>query len=262
MTAEARIAFIHRYPVKGLSVEEMASVTLEKGGFVPGDRIFAIENGPSGYNPDDPGYQQKIKFLELMRNPRLAAYQTTFDHAAQVLTVSRDGHRIAAGCLVTQEGRATIEAAFAAILGEEVRGPLKVLPATYGFRFVDSIRSGFISLLNLATVRAIAGLIGRDRLDPLRFRMNLGIEGLPPWGEFDLVDRIITVGDVQLKILKRTERCAAIDAAPGRGLRDTNLNRALQERFGHNDCGVYAKVVSGGTIRLGDAVAERQGALV
>lgn len=262
MSEQATVAFIHRYPVKGLSAEPLEETTLDRGGFIPGDRIYAIENGPSGYTPADPGYQPKIKFLELMRNPTLSAYQTTFDHNTHVLSVSRDGREIVKGSLMSDAGRDAIEAAFTAILAEEARGTLKVLPATQEFRFVDSIRSGFVSILNLGTVRAIAGMIGRDALDPLRFRMNLGIEGLAPWEEFDLVGKQVNVGGTRLQVLKRTERCAAVDVSPGHGLRDTNLNRALQERFQHNDCGVYAKVVEGGSIRLGDTFQPVQQALL
>jgi Uncharacterized Fe-S protein len=48
MTAAAQIQGIYRYPVKGLSAEQLASVVLATGQTLPADRAYAIENGPSG----------------------------------------------------------------------------------------------------------------------------------------------------------------------------------------------------------------------
>src|SRR3712207_8612823 len=42
------------------------------------------------------------------------------------------------------------------------------------------------------------------------FRGNIHIEGLKPWGEFDLVGKVLTApSGVRLKVTKRIERCAA-----------------------------------------------------
>ena len=42
------------------------------GQTLPADRLYAIENGPSGFDPAAPGYLPKSRFLMLMRNERLA----------------------------------------------------------------------------------------------------------------------------------------------------------------------------------------------
>ena len=51
MTNQARIDAIYRYPVKGLSPQRLARVTLSAGATLPADRLYAIENGPSGFDP-------------------------------------------------------------------------------------------------------------------------------------------------------------------------------------------------------------------
>jgi uncharacterized protein YcbX len=73
-----RIASLQRYPVKGLSPEPLTHVALTKGDYFPGDRLFAIENGPAGFDPDNPQHQPKIKFLMLMRNESLARLKTRY----------------------------------------------------------------------------------------------------------------------------------------------------------------------------------------
>jgi len=45
----AIIHSIYRYPVKGLSPEALPRIALAPGETVPGDRLYAIENGPSGF---------------------------------------------------------------------------------------------------------------------------------------------------------------------------------------------------------------------
>ena len=54
MTAAAQIQGIYRYPVKGLSPEPLARLRLATGQTLPADRAYAIENGPSGFDPSAP----------------------------------------------------------------------------------------------------------------------------------------------------------------------------------------------------------------
>lgn len=248
------VAFLARHPVKGLSPEPLQQVRLTREAHFPGDRLYAIENGPSGFDAGQPEHQPKFKFMVLMRMPALAQLKTRYDDATRVLTLRKAGHLVAAGDLGTEEGRAAIEAWLAAAYTNDLRGAPRILTAPPNFRFMDS-RSGYVSLLNLASVRALAAKAGRPEINPARFRANIAIEGLPPWGEFDLVGKDIRIGGATLQIIKRTERCAATHADPVRGLRDLDVVGALLREFGHTDCGVYAKVVNSGEVSLGDPIS-------
>ena len=64
---------IYRYPIKGLSPELLLRAELLPHETIPGDRLYAIENGPSGFNPASPAYLSKTHFLMLMKNERLAS---------------------------------------------------------------------------------------------------------------------------------------------------------------------------------------------
>ena len=260
---EAHIALLYRYPVKGLSPEPLSRAELSRGDYFPGDRLFAIENGPSGFDAATPAHQPKIKFLMLMRNERLAALRTRFDDAASTLAIEDGGREAVKADLSTKEGRLAIEAFFRRFMPKELRGPPKVLSAPGGFRFTDS-RRGFVSLINLASVAALETVVGAP-VDPLRFRGNVYVQGWPAWSEFDLVGKEVALGpSVRLKITKRIERCAATDVDPATGIRDLSIPRTLMQTFGHTDCGIYAEVLAGGTIAAGErieAVAERQAAM-
>jgi uncharacterized protein YcbX len=56
-------------------------------------------------------------------------------------------------------------------------------------------------------------------------------------------------------VLKRIVRCAATEVDPDTGIRDLEIPRTLMKTYGHADCGVYAEVIAGGPIAIGDTVA-------
>ena len=116
MVAAAKIQAIYRYPVKGLSPEPLPRAWLAAGETLPGDRAYAIENGPSRFDPALPRYQPKIHYLMLMRNERLATLKTRFDAPSRTLVVARAGHEAVRGDLDTAQGRAAIEALLRGLL--------------------------------------------------------------------------------------------------------------------------------------------------
>jgi uncharacterized protein YcbX len=93
---------------------------------------------------------------------------------------------------------------------------------------------------------------------PLRFRANLYVSGWPPWHEFDLLDRTIAIGNARLRVVKRIVRCAAVNVDPETAARDLSIPQALMRRLGHADCGVYAEVIAGGTIGVGDTIVAEE----
>jgi uncharacterized protein YcbX len=137
------------------------------------------------------------------------------------------------------------------ILGEEV-GALKMLKAPDAFRFMDS-RRGFISLINLETIKALELEMGK-KLDPVRLRGNILIDNLPAFSENNLVDYRIQIGSVILRVLKRIERCAATTVNPDSGIRDAFIPNVLHRSYGHDECGLYAEVVSGSELEEGMAL--------
>jgi len=248
----AKIESLYRYPVKGLSPEPLARATLKAGEYFPGDRLFAVENGPSGFDAAAPQHEPKIKFLMLMRNERLATLRTRYADATGTLTIEQDGRDAVRADLATREGRLAVEAFFRRFMPAELRGPPKVLAAPTGYRFTDS-RSGFVSIINLASVAALETLLG-VAVHPLRFRANVYVTGWPAWHEFDLLDREIAIGDVRLKVTKRIARCAATNVDPDTGIRDLAIPDTLMRTYDHMDCGIYAQVIAGGEIAPGDAI--------
>jgi uncharacterized protein YcbX len=249
----AIIKALYRYPVKGLSPQALARTALAPGGTVPADRLYAVENGPIGFDPAAPAYFPKQRFLMLMRNERLAALRTDYDEASHTLTIHHEGREAARGDLRTLEGRSAIETFLAGYCAADLRGPPKVLYGA-GHSFSD-VAKKVVSIINLASVAALETVIGAP-VDPLRFRANIYVSGWPAWHEFDLLDRELTAGGARLKVVKRIVRCAATNVDPQTGIRDLTIPQTLMQNFDHMDCGVYAEIVAAGEVAVGDSIIE------
>jgi hypothetical protein len=248
---------IYRYPVKGLSSQRLDRVALVPGHTLPADRLYAIENGPTGFDPAAPAYFPKHRFLMLMRNERLAALRTNYDEASHTLTIEWEGRQAAAGDLRTPQGRVAIEAFFRRFMPAELNGAPKVLagqgPSGVAHSFSD-VAKKVVSIINLASVATVETAAGAA-IDPLRFRGNIYVNGWPAWHEFDLLGSEIAIGEeARLKVVKRIVRCAATNVDPATGIRDLNIPMTLMQTFGHADCGVYAEVIASGEIAEGDVI--------
>lgn len=245
------ITGIYRYPVKGLSADPLDRVALAPGRTLPFDRAWAIENGPSRFDPENPAHLPKVAFLMLMRDERLATLEARFDEASRRLVLMRAGRQVATGDLTTRSGRQLIEQFIAAYMAANLRGAPRIVSAEdHSFSDVAAKR---LHLINLASVRELERAVGRP-VHPLRFRPNVVVEQEQPWQEADWVGREITAGPVRLRIAKRTERCAATNVDPATGVRDMDIPAVLQRKWGHTDFGVYAEVLNAETLSVGDVV--------
>ncbi len=242
---------LYRYPVKGLTPERLEMVMLQPGATMPFDRAFAIENGQGRFDPEKPRHLPKISFLMLMRDERLASLDARFDDATETLTILRDGRQVAKGALGTQIGRQMIEQFMAAYMKQGLRGAPKVVRAP-DHSFSD-VAAKCLHIVNLASLRELERAVGRP-VDPLRFRANVYIDGVPAWQEFRWLDKDIDAGPVRLSVFKRTVRCEATNVDPASAQRDMAIPQVLLRTFGHSDFGVYAKVERGGTLKTGDAI--------
>lgn len=81
-----------------------------------------------------------------------------------------------------------------------------------------------VSIISQATIKDISHRLDMP-IDPLRFRANIIIDGVPPYGE-DNIDRI-KGKDFSLRIVKKIARCQIPNINPSNGIRDANVLREL-----------------------------------
>ena len=190
----------------------------------------------------------KIKFLMLMRNGALAGLATRYDDAMKTLTIKHKGKLVAQGRLDRREGRAVIEAYLTRFLGDEIRGPVRLLAAPDGHRFMDL--TGFVSLINLSSVEAIAEAAGKLSIRCAFAPTSISRRWRP--GPRPSSSARPSRWAAQSSKPKMIDRCAATGVEPDTGARDMDIVDTLRKNFGHIDCGVYAKVLEGGDVKIGD----------
>jgi uncharacterized protein YcbX len=255
MDAPAHVAALRRHPVKGFSAEPLPFADLTPGEGFPCDRIYAVENGPSGFDPAAPAFVPKQKFTVLAALPQVARLSTVYADETHTLRVAEAGATVFEGRLDADADCARLTDWLTGFLGEDARGELKVVHAP-GHRFTDH-PLGQVSIINLASVRDLESRLGRE-IDPLRFRGNIYVEGWPAWAENDWIGRELMVGFARVKVFKPIVRCVATHVNLETGKRDIDMVKGLFDAYGHTLCGVYVHVADAGRVTLGDACTTPQ----
>jgi uncharacterized protein YcbX len=251
-----KVESLYRYPVKGLTPERLAHAALTPGRCIPWDRAFALNQGDSAFDFARPGWVPKSNFMCLLKNARVAALKTRFDDASGLLTILTPDGALVQESPLTEAGRAALTDFFVAYLGKEARfGPNNQAPQFVHVKnhsFCDH-RTQVISLIGLGSLGALESAVGAPR-DKRRFRANIYIENLAPWTEFDWLGRKIRIGEVEAIVQERIDRCGATTVNPDTAERDANPVLELKRNFGHIELGVFAEILTQGTIREGDEI--------
>lgn len=232
-SASGRLIRIARFPVKGLSPQPLEAAELAPGRPLPGDRRFALAHGASAFDPAHPGWQKKAHFLNWARNPRIAALHCVFDASGTRITVADLDPETSLGQiddadLTTREGRAALEALVLEHMDErDTRGRVSVVEAP-GAWFTD-VQNPFISIQNAASLQDLGRHTGGDMFDWRRLRIGMAV----------------------LQVEEAIGRCVATHINPDTAEKNLPVLDILQQAYGNTDCGVYARVVEGGLVRLG-----------
>jgi uncharacterized protein YcbX len=252
-----QIESLYRYPVKGLTPEILAEAALQPGRCIPWDRAFALTQGDSAFDMAQPGWVPKSNFMCLLKNAKIATLRTRFDETAGIFHITLpDGSKIEQSPL-TPSGQAALTEFFIKFLGPEARYGAANRPPEFvhveNHSFCDH-RTQVISLIGLGSLGALEAAAGAPR-DKRRFRANIYISGLEPWAEFAWLGKKLLIGEsVEAIVQDRIDRCGATTVNPDTAERDANPVLELKRNFGHIELGVFAEVLTPGTIHPGDEI--------
>ncbi|QYK42555.1 MAG: MOSC domain-containing protein [Paracoccaceae bacterium] len=243
------VAHLCRHPIKSGGHEEIARAVLTAGRAFPFDREWAVAHAAARFGAATDSWQPKLNFLRGWASADLMAVSCTSDEAARRVTLR---HPRAAAITVAPDdpGDQSRLIDWLRPFWPQVRpDPAHVIHVP-GVPMTD-VPDPFVAVLNLSSNRALSQRLGQA-LSIHRWRGNIWLDGLAPWEEFDLVGRDIRIGDATLHVEQRITRCRATEANPETGRFDAATLQALQDGCGHQDFGVYARVVQGGEVAVGD----------
>lgn len=223
----ARVASLHRYPVKSLLGETLPELDLDERGVV-GDRLWSVRaDGKIGSGKTTRRFTALEGLLDL---------RSWYDDGRARIGFP-DG-----GVWAADDPQAAERVS--AHLGR----PVTLAPETDVSHYDD----GPVSLITLGSVAAVTEARG-EAVDPARFRANLVLDPPVAYREEEWLDRELRIGTAVLRVVMRSPRCVMVNmctadlpAQPG--------NLALIGRINDGNLGVIARVVRPGRIRAGDDV--------
>lgn len=242
-----QLAQIDRHPIKSHGRESLGSVMLTAGQGVPFDRHWAVAHDAARLNP---GWNECVNFARGAKAPELMAISAQLDEATATITLT---HPTKPDLTFRPDDTADLARFLDWV--RPLNPPDRAQPVqivTAGRAMTDTDFAS-ISIIGLASNVALGAKIGQD-LSPDRWRGNLWIDGLTPWAEFDWVGKTVRIGTAVFEVVERITRCRATMANPRTGVIDADTLTALNENYGHQDFGVYAKVLKDGVISVGDTV--------
>lgn len=240
-----RVESLWVYPVKGARGVPVDEVDVLPGTGAFHDRALAIARGDQPV-PSRTAWRPRTAFKQVARDPDMTQVTVTMLGSGEVEL----RHRAHPGGPSVRSDQAP----------EEQEPVLGGWFGDSGLRLVRAdavalwdLPDTELSLLNLASVRALERIAGRA-LDPRRFRANVYLDGLPAFAELSWVGRRIRLGDCEVEVIRPTGRCQATSANPSTGERDIELPSVLTRAFGHPNLGVYARLVRPAQLRAGASV--------
>lgn len=247
----AHVAEIWRHPVKSHGREPLARVLLSEGRTLPWDRRWAVAHEMSEFDEANPEWVPCTNFSRVSKGPKLQAITARCDLPMGKVTLS---HPMLKDLTINPDDEGDAHSL--------IQWVMRISPANRALpsRVVRVPRRGMtdtdypsISLINLASHRAVAERLGQD-ISHLRWRANIVMDGLEPWVERDWIGRKIRLGLAELELRENIVRCAATTASTRTGERDADTLGALSAGWGHQEFGVYAVVTKTGDIRQGDEI--------
>lgn len=237
---------IWRHPIKSHGREALNEVLCEPGKTLPQDRRWAVlHEAAKGFSGE---WQPCSQFVIGAKSPRLAAIRASYDEPTGCLTMTHPD----LSELTINPDKDDDAARFIAWM-RPLAAPNRPQPqalVSAGTRGMTDSDYPSVSLINLASHRAVEAGLGRE-ISPLRWRGNFLFESETAWEEMDWAGKRLKLGDVILEGIEPIERCTATMASTRTGTRDADTLATLQS-FGHQHCGLYARIVQGGMIRIQD----------
>jgi len=265
------VAALWRYPVKSMMGEELNSCEVTGRGLL-GDRQFAVVDRATGKVGGAKNPRKWGNFFDFRaayaQPPQAAAamppVRITLPDGTMVTTGHGDLEQVLSRAfgrdVALEEARpgdrspcATAEEYWPDMAGLDYRDTVTDFDLPAGTFFDTAV----VHLLTTATIDRLRGLYPPGRFEARRFRPNIVVSTRPDgqgFAENDWIGHTAAVGGtIRLAITGPCPRCVMITLPQGDLPKDSGILRTAAR---HNavSVGVYASVLTGGSIRRGDPV--------
>ena len=248
-----KVIELWHFPIKGFGGSKKEFAALTPNGYFPNDRHFAISVGHTKTSKASPGtWFPKAHFLQLMLHARAAEYTCSYqiDNSRQKLELlQRDKSCLSINPAIESE-RKEFEDFIATHFTDQLLGKPHLMKSE-NQAYTDQ-STPLISIASKASLKAFANATNTFP-DNRRFRINIITDSENAFAEADMVGKTIKCGKALLLVEKPVGRCAAINVDPETACRSNqDYVSFMRGHFGHSNLGVFAKVLNGGTISVGD----------
>lgn len=248
-----QILELWRFPIKGFGGNQVGAATLAADGYFPHDRCFAISTGGQKIATARSGaWFPKAHFLQLMSYNAPVEYNCQyltggakpalelFHHGESCISINPDSY----------DGRCEFEDFIFRNFGNYLRGQPRLMQMQD--QAYSDQSTALISIASNASLDTFADATGTAPSSS-RFRINIITDAEKAFAEADMIGKTFHCGNALIEVQKPVGRCAAINVDPKTALRsDEDYVRLMREKFGHSNLGVFARVIRGGKVTVGD----------
>ena len=240
--------------IKGTRLCSVDTVELKESGAVGDRRFFVMDERSRMLNGKQLGELQAV--IATFDGGRLALEfpdETVIDEVVEL------GEPISARFYSREmEGR-IVRGPWAQALSDFIGRELRLVETETA---IDRGAAGAVSLMSRGSLSRLAEQAETDRVDGRRFRMLIEVDGISPHAEDDWIGRDFHVGESVLRFEGHVGRCAVTSRDPETGavtLPTLDLLRAYRSDLESSEplpFGIYGRVLSAGTVKVGDAVSQ------
>lgn len=255
----ARVAWIHSTPVKGLALASLEEAELSTDGLVGNRRFYLVTGEGRLANGKLHGPLQTVVPAY---DPAADTLELRFPDGETVSGAVTIGASVVTDFFGRPVGGREVVGPWSAALSGFAGLPLRLVRTDEAGAGLDRGRQAGVSLLSRASLARLGEELGLDvPLDPRRFRMTIGIEGVGPHEEDGWLGREVAVGGAVVVPHGNVGRCAVTRQDPATGRPDVDTLGGLTSYRGVIETteplpfGVWGEVVRPGMVRVGDPIS-------
>jgi uncharacterized protein len=245
-----RVTALSVTPVKGLRLQRVEQIELDRTGAVGNRRFFVIDERGRMINSKVLGELQTV-----VARDRGEELELEFPGGATVTGAIEPSDPIETRFFSAVVRARPLDGPLSQALSEHLGRAVRIVLAPGS---IDRGELGAASLISQASLERLASEAGVSDVDPRRFRMLIEIDGVEAHAEDGWVGRTVEVGEAAIRWQGHVGRCLITSRDPETGVVDLPTLDVLGDyRRGLESTeplpfGIYGSVEREGTVRVGD----------